>query len=315
LASQVEHLAFVGGTGRSGTHVLARLLGHHSRYRDVEIEVRFHCNPRGFPDLLAGRVTLEEFARKLRKFWWHRIKAGEPFPALFPSLPVGREQRGLYKVVPRQRFDVAVAAFEAAYPGDPAPACRRLFLDLLGPLAAQAGKPGLVEMSSDNIAQAPALLEIFPDARFVHAVRDGRDAGASKVTKRQKRHHPRDGREGIAWWEQRLRRIDDAARRIPARRLLVASLDELAYGDREPAYGRLLDFLELDDEPAIREYFEREVTAENAHRDRWRDGLSPEAQEDLCRHYERTLERLAGDGVHCASELLRTYQQATVRSG
>jgi hypothetical protein len=307
------NLVFVGGTGRSGTHVLAQLLGHHSRYRDVEIEVRFHVNPRGYPDLLAGKVTLEEFVKKLRTFWWHRIKAGEPFPAVFPRLPLGREQRGLYKIVPRARFDAAVAEFELAYGADPVAACRRLFGDLLYPLAEAAGKPGLVEMSSDNVAQGPTLLRVFPEARLIHTVRDGRDAGASKVTKRQKRHHPRDGLEGIDWWAQRLRRIDTAAREIPPERLHVISLDELAYGDRERTYGRLLDFLELDDEPGIREYFERHVTAENAHRDRWRDGLDPDAQEELQRHYERTLERLAGDGVHCAPELQRTFEHAGER--
>jgi hypothetical protein len=219
------NLVFVGGTGRSGTHVLAQLLGHHSRYRDVEIEVRFHVNPRGYPDLLAGKVTLEEFVKKLRTFWWHRIKAGEPFPAVFPRLPLGREQRGLYKIVPRARFDAAVAEFELAYGADPVAACRRLFGDLLYPLAEAAGKPGLVEMSSDNVAQGPTLLRVFPEARLIHTVRDGRDAGASKVTKRQKRHHPRDGLEGIDWWAERLRRIDAAVREIPPERLHVISLD------------------------------------------------------------------------------------------
>jgi Sulfotransferase family len=301
---------FVGGTGRSGTHVLARLLGHHSRYRDVEIEVRFHVNPRGYPDLLAGRVTLDEFLAKLRKFWWHRIKAGEPFPAVLPSLPLGREQRGLYKLVPRDRFDAEVARFEAAYESDPVAACRELFMGLLGPLAEQAGKPGLVEMSSDNVAQGPTLVRIFDDAKLIHTVRDGRDAGASKVDKRQKRHHPRDGVQGIDWWAERLSRIDRAAQEIPSDRLLVISLDELAYEDRETQYRRLLEFLALEDEPPMRAYFEREVTAENAHRDRWRDGLEPAAQDELRRHYERTLDRLAAEGVHCAPELRRTYERA-----
>ena len=308
MTAHLEHV-FVGGTGRSGTHVLARLLGHHSRYRDVEIEVRFHCNPRGFPHLLAGLVTLDEFSKKLRRFWWHRIKAGEPFPALLPSLPLGREERGLYQVVPRERFDRAAAGFEASYPADNLGACRRLFDELLGPLAEDAGKPGLVEMSSDNVAQGPTLVRIFPEAKLIHTVRDGRDAGASKVSKRQKRHHPRDGIEGLAWWEERLRRIDAAAREIPSDRLLVVSLDELAYGERESAYGRLLAFLELEDEPGIRDYFEREVSAANAHRDRWRDGLSEPEQDELSRRYERTLERLAQDGVHCAPELRRTYER------
>jgi hypothetical protein len=164
-------------------------------------------------------------------------------------------------------------------------------------------------MSSDNVAQGPTLVRIFPDAKLIHTVRDGRDAGASKVTKRQKRHHPRDGLQGIDWWAERLSRIDEAAREIPPERLLVISLDELAYGDRELQYGRLLDFLELDDEQPMREYFDREVTAENAHRDRWQDGLSPAAREELRRHYERTLDRLAAEGVHCAPELRRTYER------
>ena len=43
-------LVFIGGTGRSGTHAMARLLGHHSRFADVPIEARFHCNKRGMPD-------------------------------------------------------------------------------------------------------------------------------------------------------------------------------------------------------------------------------------------------------------------------
>jgi Sulfotransferase family len=305
-------LAFVGGTGRSGTHVVAHLLGRHSRYREIEIEVRFHCNPRGFPDLLAGRVTLGEFMRKLRRFWWHRIKAGEPFAAVLPSLPLGREERGLYKIVPRERFDAEATRFETSYPDDPLGACRDLFLGLLGPLADEARKPGLVEMSSDTVAQGPTLARIFPGAKLIHAVRDGRDAGASKVTRRQKREHPRDGLEGIAWWEQRLRRIDAAVREIPEDRLLGISLDELAYGDREGSYSRLLAFLELDDEPRMREYFERHVTAENAHRDRWREGLEPDEQERVARFYEQTLERMAADGVHCAPELRRTYERAGV---
>jgi Sulfotransferase family len=312
LTAQLEHLVFVGGTGRSGTHVLARLLGHHPRYRDVEIEARFHCNPRGFPDLLAGRVTLEQFTTKLRKFWWHRIKAGEPFPALLPSLPLGREERGLYKVVPRERFEAEVAAFEASFPDDPLTACRRLFLGLFGPLADQAAKPGLVEMSSDNVAQGPTLTRIFPEAKLIHTVRDGRDAGASKVTKRQKHHHPRDGLEGIAWWEERLRRIDAAVGEIPRERLLVLSLDELAYGDRGRAYLELLSFLALEDDQGMRDYFERQVTAENANRDRWREGLSSDQQEELERFYEQTLERMAGDGVHCVPQLRRAYERAGV---
>ena len=62
-------LVFIGGTGRSGTHVLGRLLGSHARWADVPIEARFHCNTRGMPDLLEGRVSLGGFLEKLSGFW------------------------------------------------------------------------------------------------------------------------------------------------------------------------------------------------------------------------------------------------------
>lgn len=308
-SAETPDLVLVGGTGRSGTHIVAELLGRHSHYREIEIETRFHCNPKGLADLLEGRVTLDEFVRKLRRFWWHRIKAGERWPALLPRLPLGREVRGLHKLVPRERFDAAVGEFERSYPGDPQGACRRLFFDLLAPLAAEAGKPGLVEMSSDNVARAPALLRIFPEARFVHAVRDGRDAGASKVEKRQKPEHPTEGFSGLEWWEARLRRVDEGVRELPPRKLLVVCLDELVDGDREGAYRALLEFAGIEDEPAMRRFFDTQMSPEAAHRERWREGLTPAEQDELARRYEETLDRLAADGVHCAGPLRRVYDR------
>ena len=57
-------------------------------------------------------------------------------------------------------------------------ASRDLFYDLLGPLAAEAGKPALVEMSSFTIADAPELARIFPEARFSEPVLWTQEAGA-----------------------------------------------------------------------------------------------------------------------------------------
>jgi hypothetical protein len=307
--STPANLVFVGGTGRSGTHILAELLGEHPRYHDVPIECRFHTNPLGFPDLLAGRATKDQFVRKLRKFWWYRIQAGEFMPALLPRIRMGRETRGLYKIMPRERFDAAVARFDAAYEADAVAACRQLFLDLLGPCADEAGKPGLVEMSSDTVAEGVTLHRVFPEAKLIHTVRDGRDAGASKVSLREKPHHPRDGVEGVTWWEGRLRRIDEAFRELPSETVLLVGLDELVHGDREASYRAILDFLGVEDAPPMREFFETRMSAENAHRGRWRQGLPQAEAERVRRRYERALDDLERDGVHCAALLRRVYER------
>jgi hypothetical protein len=301
-------IVFVGGTGRSGTHVVAKMLGRHSFYRNINNEVRFHCNPRGYPDLLAGTVTLEEFLKKLRKFWWYRVKAGEFAPALVPKLAMGREVRGLHKLVPEERFESAVDTFERAYPEGQVGACRELFFDLFRPLADEEGKPGLIEMSSDTVLAGPTLHRVFPEAKFIHTVRDGRDAGSSKVEKRSKREHPTDVTSGIDWWESRIRAIDASAKQLPPDKLLTISLDDLVWGKRRLTYRSLHEFLGIDREPRVRRYFKRRMSADRAHRDRWREDLTDEEAEEVQRHYEGTLERLEADGVHCAPLLRQVYE-------
>jgi hypothetical protein len=292
---------FIGGTGRSGTHVLARLLGRHPRFAGIPIEARFHCNKRGMPDLLGGRVTAAGFVAKLRDFWWHRVRVdGQP--------------RGLYNLITQGQFEAAVTGFEAAYGSDPVGACRRLFVDLLWPLATEEGKPGLVEMSSHNVKEAQTLRRLFSEARFVHAVRDGRDAASSVATKTW---GPDSIVKGVDWWADRLRAIevgvrgseDGAAYALGPAELCVVVLDDLVWGDREGAYGRLLDFLGVDDDDAMREFFGERMNPAAAHLSRWRQGLGRIGRWRVQRRYEGALAALEREGNHVARPLIDAYER------
>ncbi len=310
-------LVFVGGTGRSGTHIVSHLLGEHSRFAAVPIECRFHSNPRGLADVVMGRATPEEFVTKLRRFWWHRVRLGGRATVRLRSL-VGRgggeaKVRGLHKIVESDRFEEAVARFEAESSSDVVQASRDLFFDLLGPIASEQGKPALVEMSCFTIAAAPGLARIFPEARFVHSVRDGRDSGSSKVSKRQKEHHPTDVASGIEWWEGRLRLAEEGFRGLPDPSALHAvSLDELVWGDRRPSYAGLLDFLGVDDEDPMHRFFDEQMNADAAHRERWREGRSPGEQQRLVEAYAAALDRISSEGFHCAPLLRRSFERAGV---
>ncbi len=77
-------ILFVGGTGRSGTHVVSKILGNHSSYRKVPNEARFHTDPGGYPDVLAGRTGPDLFVYRLRHHWYRNFEAR---PAHLPRLP------------------------------------------------------------------------------------------------------------------------------------------------------------------------------------------------------------------------------------
>jgi len=312
-------LVFVGGTGRSGTHILSYLLDRHSRFHGVPIECRFHCNPKGLADVVRGRATPEDFLRKLRGYWWHRVRVGDRayVKAKWRALGRGRD-RGLHTIMAHDRFEAAAARFEREHGDDVVAASRNLFYDLLEPLAADAGKPVLVEMSCFTIAAADGLAEVFPEARFVHSVRDGRDSGSSKVSLREKPHHPTDVASGIEFWADRLRQAEEGVRGLSdadRARLRVISLDELVDSDRDGAYAELLGFLGVADEPAMREFFESEMSSDAAHRERWRDGLSEDEQRTIVDLYEATLTQLETEGYHCAPVLRRSYERTLAAHG
>ena len=287
---------FVGGTGRSGTHVLAKLLGKHSKIALVPVEVRFHTDRDGFPGLLSGEVTKEQFLRRLRGFWWRGFQT--------------RRMRGLYRFVPRERFERAIARFDPAFDDDPQTACRELFLDLLGVRLERASAPTLVEQSCDTVAQGATLARLFPEAKFIHVVRDGRDASASRVSQTRGLVYPRTRRQGLEWWEDRIRSIDAGARAIPTDRLITVSLDELLLLGRRRGLRPICRFVRIYPQPRMKRFFRRRMSTELAHSERWRAGLSDRRAAELERAYEELVAGLERDGIACAPLLRRTLDRS-----
>jgi hypothetical protein len=158
------------------------------------------------------------------------------------------------------------------------------------------------------------LARLFGEARFVHVVRDGRMA-AFRLAETD--WGPDDPVAGIDWWAERLRRVDHAVRgeedgasySLGADRLHVLVLDEMLSGDREPPYEGLLDFLGLEEEPEARAFLDRWLGPAGNGEASWEDGLSAWKRLRLRRKYERTLEALSRDGVHCAPQLLEAYER------
>jgi Sulfotransferase family len=294
-------VVFVGGTGRSGTHVLAQLISRHARFALVPVEVRFHTDPEGFPGLLAGEVTPQAFVRRLRGFWWRGFQTNR--------------MRGMYRFVDRERFAAAVERFEAEHAEGLEQACRNLFFDLLwfrtseGEKAAES--EALVEQSTDNIAAAPTLTRLFPEARFIHVVRDGRDASASRVAQTRGLVRPRTRVQGIEWWEQRIRAIEAGADAVAPGRLLTVCLDELLLLPRARAALRpMFRFLGVPPTKRTRRYFRKRMTSEEANTERWRRGISGRKAERIEALYAAALERLEADGARCAPLLRHAYERS-----
>lgn len=271
---------FVGGVGRSGTHAMGRLVAAHPRYHLIRTEARFHASPKGLPDLLAGRVELDDFLGRMRGYWWKRGWG---------------QGQGLQRICPREVFDAALEEFEDRFEDDPWDASRRLIRAILDQAAERDGKPAWVEVTGQTIERSATLLRLFPGARFINMVRDGRAVVAGTLKKVDMTDDPM---QALEKWERMVRASEQAMRAAQSRdRFLTVHLDDLAARDREGTYRRVVEFLEVDDDSSMRKYFERKISGERANVERWRERMAPQDARRVDRRYRRAVRGLHRDGI------------------
>lgn len=267
---------FVGGTGRSGTGITARLLGSHPAYYRAPTEVRFISAAGGLCDLAAGRTTLAAFEEAIRGRWFHRGPT-----------------KGLHLVLRPEQIEAALPILRERLDAHPWAAAHDFARRLLDPLALAAGAQGWVEDTPANGIAARRLLRMFPDMRLVHSIRDGRDVACSVV---RFEWGPSDPEAGLEWWATRLERGFRACDRLPPDRVLVAQLEDLVVRDREREYSRLLEFVRLDDDPAMRRFFADVMDPRAAHVGRWIDDVPSERRRAFEARYARLVADLVARG-------------------
>ena len=270
---------FVGGVGRSGTHPMGRLIAADPNYHRIPTEVRFHAAKGGLPDLCADRVTMAEFLERMRGKWYRRG---------------ARQYQGLQRIVEPAEYEAALDEFERSFGEDRIAASRRLVRRLLDPAAKAEGKPAWVEITGQVIEEAPFLLRLFGDAKFINMVRDGRAVVAGFLRKVDLTDDPM---RALSKWEGMVQAADEAIRVIPPERMLTVHLDELTATDREGTFARLVSYLELEDPKEMRTYFDDEISAERANVGRWRERIAPADARLINRRYRRLVKRLRRQGI------------------
>ncbi|MBA2763633.1 MAG: sulfotransferase [Thermoleophilaceae bacterium] len=208
-----EVFPFIVGSGRSGTTLLRALLDAHPQL--------------AVPPESYFVVTL---ARKAETY----------------SKPDGFDRQAFVEdVIAHPRFtrwglpsEAARAALEAAAPADYPAAVRALY----GAYAAAQGKSRYADKTPKYVKDIPRLSSLFPEARFVHIIRDGRDVALSF---KDLTWGPNGPIEAALRWRGWVELGRAAGRDLGEGRYLEVSYEDLA-ADPEPVLRRICDFLELE---------------------------------------------------------------------
>ena len=134
-------------------------------------------------------------------------------------------------------------------PADYAEAIRRIFRLS----AAREGKPRYGNKSPVHVQEIETLGRLFPDARFVHILRDGRDVALSYLNVQ---FGPSTVEAAALRWKRHVRGGRSAGARLGAGRYREVSYEKLLE-DPETVTRELCTFLEIPFEDSMLRYYER----------------------------------------------------------
>jgi len=150
------NFGFIVGTGRCGTTLLAKMLNAHQSI----------CVPHEL------QILTEEDGNGSRLFEVFQTGSNSTFVADDYIRLI--EERCPYRI--QEYFDLDSFFRARTYPDEN---LRRLVSDLFTEIARSKGKSWFIEQTPWYGQHIPKISRLFPDAKFIHVIRDGRDVAIS----------------------------------------------------------------------------------------------------------------------------------------
>ena len=296
---------FTGGTGRSGTTIIVNLLTRHPKFHaSLPREIKYLTDRKGLIDFNFRRpLTEERSLKELRNSIAVRVMPimGRSSFDLFSSRIHGRwwseigkkgNQRGLIQGISLDVLEKALKNFESSHKNDPKEASRDFFYSLS---SAQINSNEIAyfgDSTPTNMINAKYIYKIFPEAKFINMIRDGRDVALS-VSK--ERWGPATPETALVWWERRIVHAHNSLAQIPQNSKIELRLEDLVVHQREESYSILLTFLGLEDHPTMRKYFDEQMLPEKMHSGEWQNQVKN--PEKFGMTYQKILRRLRKKGI------------------
>lgn len=250
--SSLRSPIFVGGTGRSGTTVFARLLGGHPDIFSLRWESQFIVARHGLIELVDagfGEPELGKFLELMRGRWFKRtLNEGKP----------NEYEAGLSADVSQERLDKMIAQLEAQGKDEPEEGDRiaaDFVAGLLEEPTLEAGASRWCEKTPRNSIYFDRLANMFPEAKFINVIRDGRDVACSMVERgfwpiAASLDFPATTtfrgevtfEKAIEYWVVMTRIARDMAKRLPESSYAEIRLEDLVF-NQDAAVKRIMDFL------------------------------------------------------------------------
>lgn len=260
-------MIFVGGTGRSGTTIVGKVLEQYAKLT-VLFEPRFLTDPQGLMDYLTnpnvtadqvGEALQAKFLPKLLNNFLLRTNLASPAHVYKAKVVAALWLKATRTAAPRSEQ------------------VRRFTLSMARLYRRDASFHTLVYKEPHVILWARALLVPFPGAHLVHLIRDPRDVCASVLGVNWGPQTPEDF---VPWYLTLSRNAWEHMQGYPQEQYHVLSLEALV-DDPEHQIAALYSWLNLHPPHKVILAGAKLIEQSQAHIGRYQEDLTPEMAESI----------------------------------
>jgi Sulfotransferase family len=285
-------LLFSGGSGRSGTTVVGKMIGRHPAVQvAVPLEIKFLTAGNGLLDLAGGRRFHKNGKPILRKDGNLRLFEKSVVNKWWIVESKSQEKTGLHLGIDQELLMQLLDELRENFYEDRVMASRIFFRKYVDSQLAKRDRSRWIDTTPPNLMRSSEIVSLLPGAKFIHMIRDGRDVASSVV---KEKWGPSEHFEALEWWRERLMKIISESKKNPEA-ILHVWLEDLIHFDRDESFNRILSFTNLPEAAPMKRYFDDEMQPKAAHSNRWQSEVGH--SERFSNRYIEIYEELVGLGL------------------
>jgi len=290
----VTNPVLIGGTGRSGSTILGRILARHpDLYLTDPEEVRFIANNPGMATALGMHRARWPRSMRAKSLAEKAIKRSQGAYFKRPN------NSGLQKWLTMDEMVALGDRYLARFGAEPVEATREFTYAVMDKVAAPAEGRRWVDGTPANARVTDLIEPIYPDCQVIAIIRDGRDVAASFV---EQTFGPSEIMQSLREWARRSLRMHQAVQRCRPGRILTIDMLDLVHNAREQSMEQVCTFLDIPLDAGMMQWFADNVSVERAHVGRWRSQFDEQTTSDIDALYSRLVSDLRSKGVRIPLE-------------